>query len=69
MSIRKDDEVQVSRGKFKNRDAKVIQVYCTVVGMSSTWRTSTVRKEVVSAHAHTLSPHLLTQDSTSLNQA
>ena len=42
---------------------------CTVVGMSSTWRTSTVRKEVVSAHAHTLSPHLLTQDSTSLNQA
>merc|ERR1711990_1331436 len=27
MPIRKDDEVQVVRGKFKNRDAKVVTVY------------------------------------------
>merc|ERR1719460_1718979 len=27
MPIRKDDEVQVMRGKFKNRDAKVLSVY------------------------------------------
>ena len=27
MPIRKDDEVQVTRGKFKNRDAKVVTVY------------------------------------------
>merc|ERR1719152_507479 len=27
MPIRKEDEVQVVRGKFKNRDAKVVQVY------------------------------------------
>ena len=27
MPIRKDDEVQVTRGKFKNRDAKVLTVY------------------------------------------